>query len=65
MPTISSAKRITQEGAILQREAIQSDISTVDEIVNEQAIYTELCEEQSAVFRQNVEEFKRESQRLQ
>jgi hypothetical protein len=64
MPTTARCK--AQEGAIAQN---QSDIPaettairvpTVDEIVNEQATYTKLCEEQSAVFRENVEEFKRE-----
>jgi hypothetical protein len=33
---------------------------TVDEIVRDQVFYTKLCEEQSVVFRQNVEEFTNE-----
>ena len=35
-------------------------IPTVDEIVHDQALYVKLCEEQSVVFRQNVEEFTKE-----
>jgi len=33
---------------------------TVDEIVRDQVFYAKLCEEQSVVFRQNIEEFTKE-----
>ena|SRR6266481_6739268 len=33
---------------------------TVDAIVHDQAFYVNICEEQSAVFRQHVEEFTKE-----
>lgn len=42
-----------------KREA-EVTIPTVDEIVHDQAFYIKLCEEQSVVFRQNVEEFTKE-----
>jgi hypothetical protein len=58
MPTTRSAKRKAPEVTIPQSEA--AIIPTVNEIVHDQVFYIKLCEEQSVVFRQNVEEFTRE-----
>ena len=42
---------------IPQSEAAQIAVPTVDELVHDQQLYVNVCEEQSAVFRQNVQEF--------
>ncbi|KAK2465899.1 hypothetical protein APHAL10511_001540 [Amanita phalloides] len=55
MPTTRKAKRKAPEDA-----AQTVVIPTVDEIVYDQARYVKLCEEQSVIFRQNVEEFTKE-----
>jgi hypothetical protein len=68
MPTTRGARCKATEAAILQSGATQTVIPTeaqtrippVDEIVHDQALYVKLCEEQSVVFRQNVEEFTKE-----
>ena len=44
----------TPETAIPQSEAAQIVVPTVDELVHDQVFYVNVCEEQSAVFRQNV-----------
>jgi hypothetical protein len=69
-PTTRSATCKAPEVAISQSEAapavIQTErapeivVPTVDEIVHDQAFCVKLCEEQSVVFRQNVEEFTKE-----
>ena len=41
-------------------QAAQATIPTVEELVDDQSFYIQLCEEQSEVFRQNSEEFTRE-----
>jgi len=53
-----SAKSRAPETAIPQSKAAQIVVPTVDELVRDQVFYVNVCEEQSAVFRQNVSEFK-------
>ena len=57
MPTTRSAKGKVRETVATIPE---NEVPTVDEIVHDQAFYIKLCEEQSVVFRQNVEEFTKE-----
>jgi hypothetical protein len=65
MPTTRSATRNAPQAATTQSDATRTVtpsivIPTVDEIVHDQAFYVKICDEQSVVFRQNVEEFKKE-----
>ena len=52
-----STKSKAPETIILQSEAAQIVVPTVDELAHDQAFYVNVCEEQPAVFRQNVQEF--------
>lgn len=54
-----SAKSEATEVDIPQTETVIHP-PTVDEIVCDQATYVKICDEQSVVFRQNVEEFTKE-----
>jgi hypothetical protein len=56
----SGAKHKAPEVSIPQAQAAQPIIPSVEELVQDQTFYIKLCEEQSAVFRQNVEEFTRQ-----
>jgi hypothetical protein len=54
----------SETGDSPQREVAETVVihrpPTVEVIVDDQAFYVNVCEEQSAVFRQNVEEFTKE-----
>jgi len=52
-------RRSTKPG-VSQAELNDDPPPSVDEIIRDQVYYMKLCEEQSEVFRQNVEEFTRE-----
>ena len=54
MPTTRTKRRAGVVAS--QSKTAQATIPTVDEIVHDQVFYAKLCEEQSAVFRQNIAE---------
>lgn len=60
MSTTHSAKAAVVTNLNLNPQSETVIIPTVDEIVHDQAFYVKLCEEQTAIFRQNVEEFTKE-----
>lgn len=58
MPTTPTSTATHEAAEVPNSQSII--IPTVDEVAHDQAFYIKLCEEQSVVFRQNVEEFTRE-----
>jgi ethanolamine utilization cobalamin adenosyltransferase len=57
MATTSGTRQKAPEVSIPQATHV---IPTVKELMQDQSFYIRLCEEQSEVFRQNIEEFTRE-----
>ena len=49
-----------QAAEVIVPQSVIHQPPTVDAIVHDQAFYVNICEEQSAVFRQHVEEFTNE-----